>query len=417
MAMKDWLKRMGIQDASSTETITPTEQTPDTAASLGKQYLGTDWEGEKAAAEEEFRKGSMLERIGGTIGGTLTALGGQEFEAGSKAAKEKIAQEREQTVGEVEKARQRIAEKYKLAKEIEQDAKDAEGDKAKNDPDSFLSQTGRQQVLQMFPNIAEQIPGFEQMTYKQLEKVIPSLTDIYGLQQEKEKSKIEQEWREQVHSDAQENIKAQREQAAAIREEARRDRLDAESRRRTERMEREERKRVEKQAKEAQLENSQVKELVDLQDVLTAVDALTSAKKTGNFDTGPLVEKYKGWAPSLDPEYAAFRSQVEDMKAQFIKAISGATVSPSERAALEKVVPTMTDNDQVFLSKAKKFRERMERLINNRLNAYSKMGKDTSGFENITMPADGDTGGTNENMPASGNTPQDIADLVEKYSR
>jgi len=67
------------------------------------------------------------------------------------------------------------------------------------------------------------------------------------------------------------------------------------------------------------------------------------------------IEAGKSMVPGLqeDPDFAAFRATVSDQLSQYIKSLSGLTVSDKERQALLTAVPTFEEKYDVFNSKLK----------------------------------------------------------------
>lgn len=74
-----------------------------------------------------------------------------------------------------------------------------------------------------------------------------------------------------------------------------------------------------------------------------------------------VIESKKSLVPGLqeDPDFAAFRATVSDQLSQYIKSLSGLTVSDKERQALLTAVPTVGDKYDVFNSKLAEMEKRL----------------------------------------------------------
>lgn len=73
------------------------------------------------------------------------------------------------------------------------------------------------------------------------------------------------------------------------------------------------------------------------------------------------IEAGKSMVPGMqeDPDFAAFRATVSDQLSQYIKSLSGLTVSDKERQALLTAVPTVEDKYDVFNSKLAEMEKRL----------------------------------------------------------
>jgi hypothetical protein len=104
--------------------------------------------------------------------------------------------------------------------------------------------------------------------------------------------------------------------------------------------------------------------------------------RTADFKSklGPYASKIeagKSMVPGFqeDPDFAAFRATVSDQLSQYIKSLSGLTVSDKERQALLTAVPTVEDKYDVFNSKLKE----MERRLAGYKDAELKSAKEFQG--------------------------------------
>ena len=145
-----------------------------------------------------------------------------------------------------------------------------------------------------------------------------------------------------------------------------------------------EEQKVAKAVEKSRLTDTQGKEIGDLDAALSMVDYVKTSKEQSGIDTGPVSSRMNAVAQTLgidDPEKTKFKATVQDQLAQYIKSMSGATVSPSERASLLETMPTMNDNDSAFNAKLESLKQRIGNLRENKIQTYQKLGKDVSAFE------------------------------------
>lgn len=154
----------------------------------------------------------------------------------------------------------------------------------------------------------------------------------------------------------------------------------------------------------ANLEHREKPSVAAAQSVTEIDNALGQATKLardkGQIETGPIAALRNSVAQSLGidtPEVTSFRANVGEQLATYIKNISGATVSESERADLLKNVPTMSDNGTAFVAKLDRVIGMLESKRRNQIRALEAAGKDTSGLAPVVDPdvahADGYFGG------------------------
>jgi len=111
----------------------------------------------------------------------------------------------------------------------------------------------------------------------------------------------------------------------------------------------------------------------------------TIIEDKSKFDTGPVAGRWHtmaGWVGMNDAKKAAFKAEVGDQLAQYIKSISGAAVSEQEAARLIANLPTMNDNDEQFISKLNTVRERLEQGRRIDLDLMGKQGKQVAQYSN-----------------------------------
>jgi len=101
-------------------------------------------------------------------------------------------------------------------------------------------------------------------------------------------------------------------------------------------------------------------------------------RRKPKFDTGPIRSRANAAAQLVgqdDPEYTAFKADVNDQLAQYIKNISGAAASDKERAFLSGIQITTNDNDETFMKKLESAIGKVERARNAALEAQRNLGK------------------------------------------
>ena len=137
-----------------------------------------------------------------------------------------------------------------------------------------------------------------------------------------------------------------------------------------------------KATEKAKLSDKQTSELATHDKAIQALDDVLVQKS--KWDTGKLsmgMNKVASWVGMDDSQKSAFKSDVGEQLASYIKAISGATVSPTERAALLENVPSVYDNDDTFVAKANALKKRLERNRDIEIDYLSKQGKNTENFK------------------------------------
>lgn len=119
------------------------------------------------------------------------------------------------------------------------------------------------------------------------------------------------------------------------------------------------------------------------------------------------------------PEAARFKQQVGSMTAEYIKSMSGATVSEAERPMLLANLPQPDDSDAVFAAKLSQIQQDIKDRYNIRLDVLKSAGRDVSGFESIkdqastvAAPQD-DEEALIDTMIRAGKSEQEIESAVE----
>lgn len=137
-----------------------------------------------------------------------------------------------------------------------------------------------------------------------------------------------------------------------------------------------------KKAQQQKLSEKQVKDLTSYDQGIALLSNIEATKS--QFDTGPLSSRQNAAAQMFgmdDAQKSAFKADVQSNVAEYIKSISGAAVSDTERKYLLQNMPNMTDNDATFSAKLKKVKDRLERNRDLFLNNVKASGKNTSEFE------------------------------------
>ena len=132
----------------------------------------------------------------------------------------------------------------------------------------------------------------------------------------------------------------------------------------------------------------EVESVIELQGAQKLLADLSNLKKTGGkggteINTGP-IENIMGWMAgkvgTQSPEWTTFKATAGTQLAEYIKSISGATVSEPERASLLQNVPTPADDDEEFLAKLQAVNDILTTKLATKRKAYQATGKDTSIF-------------------------------------
>lgn len=153
--------------------------------------------------------------------------------------------------------------------------------------------------------------------------------------------------------------------------------------------------RQEKIEKEQRLGDKQVEAMSGYDKALNSIQSIRAGKS--EFDTGPLAGRANALAGMVgidDPKKSAFRAEVQDQLAQYVKSISGGAVSDSERASLMQNLPNMNDNDATFNAKLDALEKRLQGYKQTELSNLKKQGKNVKEWESpvTSKPAQKPTG-------------------------
>jgi len=133
---------------------------------------------------------------------------------------------------------------------------------------------------------------------------------------------------------------------------------------------------------------AEVEGVVELQGARDMLGRLEKMKKSGGakgaaINTGPL-EALGSWFASKvgveSPEKTEFKALAGEQIAGYIKNISGATVSESERKSLLENIPSASDDDEEFLAKLKTVKDTLDAKLRLKEKAFAATGRDTSIF-------------------------------------
>lgn len=128
----------------------------------------------------------------------------------------------------------------------------------------------------------------------------------------------------------------------------------------------------------------EVEPIVELQGARNLIDQLGRMKTEGDIDTGPIanaIDWLRSKAGVGDPKRVEFKAMVGTQIAEYIKSISGATVSESERASLLENVPTANDNDDAFMAKLATVKRMIDNKLATKRRAFAATGRQTAIFD------------------------------------
>ena len=129
---------------------------------------------------------------------------------------------------------------------------------------------------------------------------------------------------------------------------------------------------------------TEVEGVVELQGARTLLGQLEKLKVEGKINTGP-VENAIDWIRSKagvgDPKRVEFKAMIGTQIAEYIKSISGATVSEPERANLLQNVPGGADDDEEFMAKLASVKRLLDNKLAAKKKAFAATGRDTAIFD------------------------------------
>jgi hypothetical protein len=129
---------------------------------------------------------------------------------------------------------------------------------------------------------------------------------------------------------------------------------------------------------------AEVEGVVELKGARALIDRLGKMKTEGDIDTGPIANA-TDWIRSKigvgDPKRVEFKALIGTQIAEYIKSISGATVSEPERASLLENVPTAGDNDEAFMAKLATVKSLIDTKLKTKREAFAATGRQSAIFD------------------------------------
>ena len=287
--------------------------------------------------------------LGDKAGAALAAIGagfmGKDAGAAGQAKLAAAKADKKAALDAFDTGRKGVIEQFDLDRKAIIASREDETLKREMDPNSAESKMAQDLAIQMGMN-PEQAKGLTAAKFKDFSPVMQKKYEIAERaldRQERSKDRA-----------------LQREIALGQRDQARQDKLE----------------------KEAKPSEKQVKEFTEFDNALDSIKSIRAQKSSQ--DTGPLSALQSNVAQFVgmdDSEKSAFKSEVQDQLAQYIKSISGGAVSDQERASLMQNIPKMSDNDETFNKKLDALEARLERNRQNAVTNAQKMGKNVKEFE------------------------------------
>jgi hypothetical protein len=293
--------------------------------------------------------------MGDRVSAMLAAAGAgflnkDPFAAGQSVLKSAKADKR-QKIEDFDKGRAGKMQEFAFDRDLTKAQREDQILAEKQDVNSERSKAVQQSLVDdygMDPAVASKI------TAEQGEARIPSL-----------KAKMDRQFKEREFSERQKDRQLQREIMQSTQDIARKDKLD----------------------NEAKLSDKQIGQITEFDDALSSIESIKRQKD--DFDTGPVSAIQSGIAGTIgidDSKKSAFKAQVQDDLARYIKSISGGAVSDEERAFLIQNLPTMKDNDETFKAKLDVVESRLKRNRENFLKNAEKAGKNVKKFKREEAP-------------------------------
>lgn len=288
--------------------------------------------------------------IGGGITAALAALGagfqGKDSTQAALGTVDSIVKGKQRGIDEFDKGRAAKIQEFKFDQDMSKAQRDEQIIADSKDPMSARSKAAQDLLVQDFgfnPELAAK------MSAEQIEARIPTL-----------KAKLDREFKEKELSERRLDRQAAQQQARDAKDLARQDKME----------------------KEARPSEKQVKEFTEFDNALDHIEKIRFNKKSQ--DTGPVSAAQSKIAQFFgidDAEKSAFKADVGEQLAQYIKSISGGAVTNEERADLMKNIPSVSDNDDTFNKKLDALESRLADKRRNHLTNTRKSGKNVSEFE------------------------------------
>jgi hypothetical protein len=140
---------------------------------------------------------------------------------------------------------------------------------------------------------------------------------------------------------------------------------------------------------------AEVESVLELQGARDMLGRLEQMKQSGGtdgaeIDTGPLAALKSFFASKAgvaDPRMVKFKALAGEQIAGYIKSISGATVSESERRSLLENIPSTSDDDEEFMAKLQSVKDTLDAKLRLKSKAYAATGRDASIFGDTGQPS------------------------------
>lgn len=116
----------------------------------------------------------------------------------------------------------------------------------------------------------------------------------------------------------------------------------------------------------------------------STLDSLEKLEGMNEFSTGPVsgrLEKVKRYLGTAKGNKVAMASQLQMIKSNYGKAISGATIADAEMIRIEEQLPKETDSDEQFAAKLANFKDELTRSRVRVLDSFKRSGRNVKNFE------------------------------------
>lgn len=166
----------------------------------------------------------------------------------------------------------------------------------------------------------------------------------------------------------------------------------------------------------AELNSTQASTIADFTSTEDLAQKALLMMQQGGFSTGPLESMLFSGSKLIgtaSPEKVAFEATLENLKASFMKALSGAAVSDSEVARLSKFLPSLSDQEGVLTQKLRSLIEETQNKKSNFLDTLNLRENTTSGldaalqqtlaFNRASGPQNAEIGTLSERYESGGN--------------
>lgn len=173
-----------------------------------------------------------------------------------------------------------------------------------------------------------------------------------------------------------------------------------------------------------EVSDKQLESITGFQKTNALLNALSEKAASGKFDKylGPYASKAENLkelnplGDGMNTDFAQFQADVTDTLSQYIKSLSGLTVSDKERQTLLTSAPKVGDKPQTFMAKLQATQKRLaeyERLEKEAMKKHQ--GKNVTGYAQPQKESAPQASGTVKIMGPSGQVATVKADVAEKY--